>query len=112
MAEIAASRFKLSSSGKLNVESKDERKTRRLLSPDIAAATVIYGVSDGGSWNKPLKRSPPVVALFPVGDVSADGELQRRSRARGSYSLIFMRVQPQNISATTAVSRSAVFCNR
>lgn len=66
MAELAAPRFKFSSSGKLQVESKDEMKKRGLRSPDIAdavvmtmaadAATAIYGISSSGSWNKPLKR--------------------------------------------------------
>lgn len=67
MAELAGPRFKFSSSGKLQVESKDEMRKRGLRSPDLAdavcltmaadAATAIYGVSANGSWNKPLKRN-------------------------------------------------------
>jgi hypothetical protein len=58
-------------------------KKRRLRSPDLAdavvmtmaadAATAIYGVSDDGGLNKQPKRGIPVVALFSVGAVSADG---------------------------------------
>lgn len=67
MAELAGPRFKFSSSGKLQVESKDEMRKRGLRSPDLAdavcltmaadAATAIYGVSANGSWSKPLKRN-------------------------------------------------------
>lgn len=66
MAELAGPRFKFSSSGKLQVESKDDMRKRGLRSPDLAdavcltmaadAATAIYGVSANGSWNKPLRR--------------------------------------------------------
>lgn len=97
-------------------------KKRRLRSPDIAdavvmttathAATAIYGVSDDGGLNKQPKMGLPVVALSPVGAVSADGELQRQYGAGPSNSLILMLVQPQDISATMKVSRSALFCNR
>jgi hypothetical protein len=96
-------------------------KKRRLRSPDIAdavvmtmaadAATVTYGVSDDGGLNKQPKRGLPVVALFPVEAVSADGDLQRRRRVGISNSLILMRVQHQDISVTRTVSRSALFCN-
>lgn len=67
MAELAGPRFKFSSSGKLQVESKDDMRKRGLRSPDLAdavcltmaadAATAIYGVSANGSWNKPLRRN-------------------------------------------------------
>lgn len=67
MAELAGPRFKFSSSGKLQVESKDDMRKRGLRSPDLAdavcmtmaadAATAIYGVSASGSWSKPLKRN-------------------------------------------------------
>lgn len=66
-AELAGPRFKFSSSGKLQVESKDDMRKRGLRSPDLAdavvltmaadAATAIYGVSANGSWAKPLKRN-------------------------------------------------------
>lgn len=72
MAELAGPRFKFSSSGKLQVESKDEMRRRGLRSPDLAdavcltmaadAATAIYGVSSRGSWSKPLKRGLKGVA--------------------------------------------------
>lgn len=72
MAELAAPRFKFSSSGKLQIESKDDLKKRGLRSPDIAdavvmtmaadAATALYGVSSSGNWNKPLKRNLKGVA--------------------------------------------------
>lgn len=72
MAELAAPRFKFSSSGKMQVESKDDMRRRGLRSPDLAdavcltmaadAATAIYGVSSTGSWNKPLKRGLKGVA--------------------------------------------------
>lgn len=67
MAELAGPRFKFSSSGKLQVESKDDMRKRGLRSPDLAdavcmtmaadAATAIYGVSASGSWSRPLKRN-------------------------------------------------------
>lgn len=66
LAELAAPRFKFTSSGKMQVEGKDEMRKRGLRSPDLAdavcltmaddAATAIYGVSSGGSWNKPIRR--------------------------------------------------------
>jgi hypothetical protein len=72
MAELAGPRFKFSSSGKLQVESKDDMRRRGLRSPDLAdavcltmaadAATAIYGVSASGSWNKPLRRGLKGVA--------------------------------------------------
>ena len=67
MAELAGPRFKFSSSGRLQVESKDDMRRRGLRSPDLAdavcmtmaadAATAIYGVSSSGSWSKPLRRN-------------------------------------------------------
>lgn len=72
MAELAGPRFKFSSSGKLQVESKDDMRKRGLRSPDLAdavcltmaadAATAIYGVAANGSWNKPLRRGLKGVA--------------------------------------------------
>lgn len=71
-AELAGPRFKFSSSGKLQVEAKDDMRKRGLRSPDLAdavvltmaadAATAIYGVSARGSWNKPLRRNLKGVA--------------------------------------------------
>ena len=65
--ELATVRYKFTSNGKLQVESKDEIKKRGLKSPDLAdslvltfasmAATGLYGASMKGSWRKPLKRN-------------------------------------------------------
>ena len=72
MAELAGPRFKFSSSGKLQVESKDDMRKRGLRSPDMAdavcltmaadAATAIYGVAANGNWHKPLRRNLKGVA--------------------------------------------------
>jgi len=65
--ELATVRYKFTSNGKMQVESKDEIKKRGLKSPDLAdsfvltfaadAATGLYGVSASGGWNKPLRRN-------------------------------------------------------
>jgi phage terminase large subunit len=70
--ELATVRYKFNSSGKMQVESKDEIRKRGLKSPDVAdafvltfasdAATVSYGTSASGVWNKPLRRNLPRLA--------------------------------------------------
>jgi len=72
MAELAGPRFKFSSSGKMQVESKGDLKKRGLRSPDLAdavvmtmaadAAVALYGSSSSGNWNKPMKRGLKGVA--------------------------------------------------
>mgnify|MGYP001197276849 CR=1 FL=1 len=66
LAELAAPRFKFTSSGKMQVEGKDEMRKRGLRSPDLAdavcltmaddAATAVYGVASTGAWSKPIRR--------------------------------------------------------
>ena len=65
MAELTAVRFKYSSAGKQQIESKEEIKRRGLPSPDRADAFVLTFAADastaihGGrslSWTQPLKR--------------------------------------------------------
>lgn len=68
-AQLATVRFKYTSSGKLQIESKDEMKKRGKRSPDradslaltFADANVVTTYSKGYSWSKPLKRGLPVV---------------------------------------------------
>lgn len=65
-AELAAPRYHFTSSGKIQVESKEAMKKRGINSPDRADAvclslanemtTMAYGTSSAGSWNKPLRR--------------------------------------------------------
>ena len=65
--ELATVRYKFTSNGKMQVESKDEIRKRGLKSPDLAdsfvltfasdAATGLYGQSMSGSWKKPLRRN-------------------------------------------------------
>ena len=65
-AELAAPRYHFTSSGKIQVESKEAMKKRGIQSPDRADAvclslanemtTMAYGTSSSGSWNKPLRR--------------------------------------------------------
>jgi phage terminase large subunit len=72
MAELAGPRFRFSSSGKMQIEGKDEMRKRGLRSPDLAdavcltmaadAATALYGTSSNGNWNRPLKRGLKGVA--------------------------------------------------
>ena len=72
MAELAGPRFKFSSSGKMQVESKQDMKKRGIRSPDLAdavcltfaadAATALYGTSSSGNWNRPMKRGLKGVA--------------------------------------------------
>lgn len=65
-AELAAPRYHFTSSGKIQVESKEAMKKRGINSPDRADAvclslanemtTMAYGTSSSGSWTKPLRR--------------------------------------------------------
>lgn len=64
--ELAAPRYMFTSSGKMQVESKEAMKKRGVRSPDKADAlclalagdftTMAYGSSGSASWSKPLKR--------------------------------------------------------
>lgn len=66
-AELAAPRYHFTSSGKMQVESKEAMKKRGVASPDRADAvcltlandhtTMAYGVSAAGGWSRPLRRS-------------------------------------------------------
>jgi hypothetical protein len=66
-ADLAAPRYHFTSSGKIQVESKQAMKKRGVNSPDRADAvclalandhtTMAFGKSSAGSWSKPLKRS-------------------------------------------------------
>lgn len=65
-AELAAPRYHFTSSGKMQVESKEAMKKRGVASPDRADAvalclanvhtTMAYGSSATSSWSKPLRR--------------------------------------------------------
>lgn len=64
--ELVASKYKYASSGKLQVETKDDIRKRLQQSPDMADAFVLTFASDaatithgyGGShWNQPIKRN-------------------------------------------------------
>jgi len=74
ISELATVRYKFSSTGKIQVESKDDIKRRGLISPDVAdafilthadtAATGMFGSNSAGhnKWSKPLKRGVPRLA--------------------------------------------------
>jgi len=63
-AELTSIRFKFSSSGKIQLESKDDMRRRGLSSPDVADSLVLtfasnaatLGGQPGLSWGKTLKR--------------------------------------------------------
>ena len=67
LAELVAVKYKFTSSGKLQIESKDEMRKRGLPSPDradavcltfaVEAATVIHGSSKSSNWAKPIRRN-------------------------------------------------------
>ena len=71
ISELATVRYSFTSSGKIQIESKDDIRKRGLASPDLAdalvltfasdAATVSYGQSYTSKWAKPLKRGIPLV---------------------------------------------------
>ena len=66
-AELAGPRYMFTSSGKIQVESKESMKKRGIRSPDRADAvclalandhtTMAFGVASAGSWAKPLRRN-------------------------------------------------------
>lgn len=65
LGELVGVRYKFQSSGKIQIESKEDMKRRGMPSPDVADAFVLTFASDaavgiyGGvakSWSKPLKR--------------------------------------------------------
>ena len=66
LGELVGVKYKFQSSGKIQIESKEDMKRRGMPSPDVAdafvltfagdAATGIYGVSSKGMWAKPLRR--------------------------------------------------------
>ena len=65
-AELAGPRYMFTSSGKIQVESKESMKKRGIRSPDRADAlclalandhtTMAFGSAATGAWNKPLRR--------------------------------------------------------
>lgn len=70
LAELVTPRYKFTSSGKMQVESKEDMKRRGLSSPDAADAFVLTFASDAAtalhgnyhqSWSKPLRRNLPIV---------------------------------------------------
>ena len=72
IAELAAVRYSFTSSGKIQIEGKDELKKRGMSSPDRADAFCLtfasdavigmYGSAASTKWNKPLRRNLPRVA--------------------------------------------------
>lgn len=71
LAELVSVKYKFTSSGKLQIESKDEMKRRGLNSPDhgdavcltfaVEGATVMHGGSLSSDWNKPIRRNLQMV---------------------------------------------------
>ena len=71
LAELVAVKYKFTSAGKLQIESKDEMIKRGLASPDhgdavcltfaVEAATVMHGGSLTSNWNQPIRRNLSVV---------------------------------------------------
>jgi phage terminase large subunit len=69
IAELATVRYKFMSTGKIQIESKDDIRKRGLASPDKADAFVLTFASDAGvaihgtsfssPWSKPLRRNIP-----------------------------------------------------
>jgi hypothetical protein len=64
ISELAGVRYKFTSSGKLQIESKEDMKRRGRNSPDVAdafvltfAATAATAIHGAQSWTKPLKRN-------------------------------------------------------
>lgn len=72
VAELATVRYSFTSSGKIQIEGKDEIRKRGLASPDRADAFCLtfasdavagaFGSSVSGKWNQPLRRNIPRVA--------------------------------------------------
>ena len=71
LAELVAVKYKFTSAGKLQIESKDDMRRRGMASPDRAdavcltfateAATVIKGGSMASNWQKPIRRNLSLV---------------------------------------------------
>lgn len=67
ISELATVRYKFTSNGKIQIESKDDIRKRGLASPDLAdsfvltfasdAATISYGTSYNSQWTKPVRRN-------------------------------------------------------
>jgi hypothetical protein len=67
LAELVSPRYKFTSSGKMQIESKDQMRKRGLPSPDRAdavclcfagqAATALHGANTRTSWKTPIKRN-------------------------------------------------------
>jgi phage terminase large subunit len=72
VAELATVRYSFTSSGKIQIEGKDEIRKRGLPSPDRADAFCLtfagdavvgaYGSSVSSKWNQPLRRNIPRIA--------------------------------------------------
>lgn len=72
VAELATVRYSFTSSGKIQIEGKDEIRKRGLTSPDRADAFCLtfagdavigaYGSSASSKWSQPLRRNIPRVA--------------------------------------------------
>jgi hypothetical protein len=72
IAELATVRYSFTSSGKIQIEGKDEIRKRGLPSPDRAdafcltfasdAVVGMYGSSMSGKWSQPLRRNLPRIA--------------------------------------------------
>ena len=72
VAELATVRYSFTSSGKIQIEGKDEIRKRGLPSPDRADAFCLtfagdavvgaYGSSVASKWNQPLRRNIPRIA--------------------------------------------------
>lgn len=66
-AELVGIRYKYTSNGKVQIESKDEMKKRGIRSPDLAdaffltfaadAVSAVHGSTNGRSWSQPLRRA-------------------------------------------------------
>lgn len=70
VAELVTPRYKFTSSGRIQIESKQEMKKRGLPSPDGAEAFMLTFAADAviaqqgnyvAGWNKPIRRNVPVV---------------------------------------------------
>lgn len=69
--ELVAIKYKLTSTGKLQIESKDEMKKRGLRSPDLAdaffltfashATAALHGTAGSTKWAKPMTRNLAIV---------------------------------------------------
>ena len=71
LAELVAVKYKFTSTGKMQIESKEEMKKRGMASPDradavcltfaVEAASIIHFDNKVGNWNKPLQRNLSMV---------------------------------------------------